>query len=190
MIYLEIFLCYFQIGLFSVGGGYASIPVIKSMVVDGRGWMTMHEYLDMITLAEMTPGPFALNSATFVGVKMGGVFGGALATFSCMLPSLMIIVLLAFFYKKYKNMAVVGSALAGIRPAVAALIAGAGVSMLMTAFFGTNVIAEISGIDLIAVILAVGAFVLLRWKKINPVLMILMTGATGAAVYFVYDMAI
>ncbi len=188
MIYLKIFLCYFQIGLFSVGGGHASIPIIKSMVVDIRGWMTMGEFLDMVTIAEMTPGPFALNSATFVGNKLGGIGGGALATFSCMLPSLLIILLLAFLYKKYKNLSAVSWGLSGVRPAVAALIAGAGISILMMSLFETNVINEIKSIDFIAIVLAAAAFFILRWKKINPVLMIILTGVCGAGIYLIKDM--
>lgn len=183
MIYLDIFLCYFQIGLFSIGGGHASIVLVQTMVVEGRGWLTLTEFIDMITISEMTPGPFALNSATFVGVKMGGIPGGALATFSCMLPSFLIVLLLAYIYKKYKALTVVSGALSGIQPAVTALIAGAGISLLCLALFGTNVIADIKSIDMIAVALSAAAFIILRIKKINYVLMILFTGAAGAVIY-------
>lgn len=183
MIYLDIFLCYFQIGLFSIGGGHASIMLIQSMVVESRSWLTLTEFIDMITISEMTPGPFALNSATFVGVKTGGIFGGALATFSCMLPSFLIVLLLAYIYKKYQQLTVVSGALKGIQPAVTSLIAAAGISLLFLALFGTNVIAEIKSVDYIAVVLAIIAFIVLRWKKVNYVLMILCTGAVGALIY-------
>lgn len=183
MNYLEIFICYFQIGLFSIGGGHASIALIHSMVVEGRGWLTLTEYMDMITIAEMTPGPFALNSATFVGVKMGGIAGGALATFSCMLPSFLIVLLLAYIYKKYKAVTAVSGALGGIQPAVTALIAGAGLSIISLALFGTNVIGEIKTVDFTALALSAAAFLILRIKKINYVLMILLTGIAGAVIY-------
>lgn len=190
MIFLEIFICYFQIGLFSVGGGHASIPVIQSMVVDSRGWLTMSEFLDMVTISEMTPGPFALNSATFVGIKIGGLGGGALATFSCMLPSLLIIMLFAVLYKKYKAVSAVSGALSGIRPAVTALIASAGIGLILLSLFGTNSLSAVlsENFDVIALIVMLAAFVLLRIKKINPVLMILASGVAGAAVYAVADM--
>jgi chromate transporter len=185
MIYLEIFFCYFQIGLFSVGGGHASIALVKSMVVDNRHWLTFTEFIDMITIAEMTPGPFALNSATFVGVKMGGLAGGALATFACMAPSFLIVLLLSFVYKKYRDITAVSGALKGIQPAVTALIAAAGVSLLCLALFDTNQITEIKSVDGIAVFLTAAAFALLRWKKINYVIMILCTGAVGALIYII-----
>jgi chromate transporter len=153
------------------------------MVVENRSWLTFTEFTDMITIAEMTPGPFALNSATFVGVKMGGIFGGALATFSCMLPSFLIVLLLAFIYRKYKQLTVVSGALKGIQPAVTSLITAAGISLFCLALFGTNVIADIKSVDYTAIVLAIIAFILLRWKKINYVLMILCTGAVGAVIY-------
>lgn len=185
MIYLKLFLCYFQIGLFSIGGGHASIALIQEMVVESRGWLTMTEFVDMITIAEMTPGPFALNSATFVGIKMGGISGGALATFSCMLPSFLIVVILVYIYKKYKTFPAVRGALSGIQPAATALITGAGISLLFLALFGTNVITDIKTPDLTALALLVISFIILRIKKVNYVLIILITGIAGAAVYII-----
>ena len=183
MIYLEIFLCYFQIGLFGIGGGYASLPLVQAMVVEQRGWLTFTEFADMITIAEMTPGPLALNTATFVGLKMGGAAGGALATLSCMLPSFIIVLLLYTLFKRYRDLRAVRGALEGIKPAVTALIAAAGVSLTCLVWFGTNRPETLTQIDLTALALTAAAFIVLRLKKVNYVAVMLLTGVTGAVIY-------
>ena len=83
MIYIQLFLSFIQVGMFSIGGGYAAMPLIQSQVVQGHGWLTMSEFTDLITIAEMTPGPIAVNSATFVGIRIAGVPGAMVATFGC-----------------------------------------------------------------------------------------------------------
>ena len=103
MIYLKLFLSFLKVGMFSIGGGYAAMPLIQSEVVTGYGWLTMSEFTDLITIAEMTPGPIAVNSATFVGIRIAGIPGAAAATFGCIFPSCIIVSLLAFVYYKYKN---------------------------------------------------------------------------------------
>jgi chromate transporter len=104
MIFLKLFLSFLQIGAFSIGGGYAAIPLIQSQVVDVNRWLTLKEFADLITIAEMTPGPVAINSATFVGTRIAG-FGGALAaTAGCVLPSCVIVSFLAYLYYKYRNL--------------------------------------------------------------------------------------
>ncbi len=123
MIYLKLFFSFLKIGMFSVGGGYAAMPLIQSEVVSGHGWLSMGEFTDLITIAEMTPGPIAVNSATFVGIRIAGVPGAFAATFGCIFPSCIIVSLLAFIYRKYKNVSVLQNILAGLRPAVVALIA-------------------------------------------------------------------
>lgn len=120
---------------FSIGGGYAAMPLIQSEVVYGHGWLTMSEFTDLITIAEMTPGPIAVNSATFVGIRIAGVSGAIIATFGCILPSCFIVSLLAFIYYKYKNVSTLQSVLASLRPAVVALIAAAGFSILKNVAF-------------------------------------------------------
>ena len=87
MIYFQLFLSFFQIGLFSFGGGYAAMPLIQGQVVQGHGWLSMSEFTDLITISQMTPGPIAVNSATFVGIKIAGIPGALAATFGCILPS-------------------------------------------------------------------------------------------------------
>ena len=91
MILLKLFFSFIQIGLFSIGGGYAAMPLIQAQVVEANGWLTMNEFIDLITIAEMTPGPIAVNSATFVGIRIAGLPGAVVATFGCILPSLFIV---------------------------------------------------------------------------------------------------
>ena len=90
MMYLQLFLSFIQVGIFSFGGGYAAMPLIQSQVVTNHRWLTMSEFTDLITISQMTPGPIAVNSATFVGLKIAGVFGAVVATFGCILPSCII----------------------------------------------------------------------------------------------------
>ena len=97
-ILLQLFLSFVQIGLFSIGGGYAAMPLIQSEVVANHAWLTMSEFTDLITIAEMTPGPIAINSATFVGIRIAGLPGAIIATFGVILPSLFIVSLLAYIY--------------------------------------------------------------------------------------------
>jgi chromate transporter len=179
MIYLEIFWCYFQIGLFSIGGGHAALPVVQSMVVDQRGWLTMADFIDMITISEIAPGALAINTATYVGVTMGGFWGGIIATLGCMLPSFIIVLTLAYLYNKYSQLVAVSGALDGIRPAVTALIGVSGLSIMLLTLFDTTILAEIKNIDYTALAIALICLVILRWKKLNPVLVILGAGVLG-----------
>ena len=104
---LELFWSFFQIGLFSVGGGYAAMPLIQHQVVDLHGWMTMQEFIDIITISQMTPGPIAINSATFVGIQIAGLPGAIIATLGCVFPSCVIVLTLAWVYFRYRNLSVV-----------------------------------------------------------------------------------
>ena len=185
MIFLQMFLTYFQIGLFSFGGGYAAMPLIQSLVVDGKGWLTMAEYTDLLTIAEMTPGPIAVNSATFVGQKMAGLPGAIVCTLGCITPSVIIVLILAWAYTKYRNLDVVQSVLGELRPAVVAMIAGAGLTIILMAFFGTSTLSEIPGrpIRFIEMLLFAGSLILLRLKKAGPIQIIFGTAVVGTILY-------
>lgn len=100
MIYLELFLSFLQIGLFSFGGGYAAMPLIQGQVVNGHHWLSMTEFTDLITISQMTPGPIAVNSATFVGIRIAGIPGALVATLGCILPSCLIVTLIASLDRK------------------------------------------------------------------------------------------
>ena len=121
MIYIQLFLSFLQIGLFSVGGGYAAIPLVQSLIVERQGWITMTEFTNLITIAEMTPGPIAVNSATFVGIRIAGLPGAVAATWGCIFPSCIIVSVLAYIYRRYRGGSAMGSILGSLRPAVVAL---------------------------------------------------------------------
>ena len=104
MIYLEILWSFIQIGLFSVGGGYAAMPLIQHQVVDLHPWLTMTQFADIMTIAEMTPGPIAINAATFVGIRVAGIPGALVATLGCVLPSCIIVISLAYVYYRFRGL--------------------------------------------------------------------------------------
>ena len=136
MIYLELLWSFFQIGLFSIGGGYAAMPLIQNQVVDVHPWLTMTQFADIMTIAEMTPGPIAINSATFVGIQVAGIPGAIIATVGCILPSCVIVITLAYIYYRFRGLKMVQGVLAGLRPAVVAMIASAGITLVIMAFYG------------------------------------------------------
>ena len=136
MTFTELFWSFFQIGLFSIGGGYAAMPLIQHQVVDVHPWLTMSQFADIMTIAEMTPGPIAVNSATFVGIQVAGIPGAIIATLGCILPSCIIVMTLAYVYYRFRKLSMVQGVLAGLRPAVVAMIASAGISLLILSFFG------------------------------------------------------
>ncbi|HIR32526.1 MAG TPA: chromate transporter [Candidatus Faecousia faecavium] len=176
MIYLQLFWSFLQIGLFSIGGGYAAMPLIQAQVVQNHAWLNMSEFTDLITIAEMTPGPIAVNSATFVGIRIAGIPGALIATFGCILPSLFIVSLLTFIYYRYKKLSVLQSVLASLRPAVVALIASAGISILLQVALGGQEM-TMANLNFIGLALFAVAFVLLRKFKWNPILVMCLCGA-------------
>lgn len=184
MIYLELFWSFFQIGLFSIGGGYAAMPLIQEQVVDLHSWLTMTQFADIITIAEMTPGPIAINSATFVGIQVCGLPGAIVATLGCIFPSCIIVMTLAYIYYRFRGLNIVQGVLAGLRPAVIAMIASAGLSLLIMSVYGQRTLPEnLAGIDVIAVaIFVAGCFILRRWKP-NPLLVMAGSGVAGVLLY-------
>ena len=183
MIYLQLFWSFFQIGLFSIGGGYAAMPLIQKQVVDLNHWLSMGEFVDIITISQMTPGPIAINSATFVGIRIGGIGGALVATFGCVLPSCIIVLTIAYFYYKYRQLSLIQGALSGLRPAVVSLIASAGVSILLLTFWDGGVL-SLSGFDVVALCLfAAALFILRKWKP-NPILVMALCGVAGFLLYY------
>ena len=135
---LKLFLCFFEIGLFSFGGGYAAVPLIQAMVVERYHWLSVSEFINLITIAEMTPGPIVINAATFVGMKIDGFTEAIFTTLGSVMPSFIIVLILSWLYKKYKGLSIVKSILKRIRPLVVAMILSAGFSILVMALFKTN----------------------------------------------------
>ena len=185
MIYIQLLWSFIQIGLFSIGGGYASLPLIKHQMVDVHGWLTASQLTDIVTISQMTHGPIALNAATFVGTRIGGLPGAIVATLGCVLPSCIIVLALAWVYTKYKDLGLLRGILAGLRPAVVALIASAGLTILISALFVNDVLPHaLSDVDGIAVVLFVLSLVILRKWKQDPILVMVGSGVIGAIAVF------
>ena len=184
MIYLELLWSFMQIGLFSIGGGYAAMPLIQHQVVDLHPWLTMVQFADIMTIAEMTPGPIAINAATFVGIQVAGIPGAIVATLGCVLPSCVIVLTLAYVYSRFRNLSAVQGVLSGLRPAVVAMIASAGISLMFLSFYGQRGLpSDLLSADWISAGIWLAAFVLLRWKKPNPIHVMLGAGAAGILLF-------
>lgn len=185
MIYLQLLFSFIQIGLFSFGGGYAALPLIQNQVVTVHGWLTMSEFADVITISQMTPGPIAINAATFVGIRVGGILGAIIATIGCVLPSCVIVLFLAFVYYKYRGLTTVQGVLNGLRPAVISLITSAGLSLLILALWnGKDSIIE--NFDYISLVIFIISFLLLRKFKVNPIVVMLGGGILGLCIYPIF----
>lgn len=182
MIYLQLFFSFLQVGLFSIGGGYAAMPLIQSQVVELHPWLTLQEFTDLVTIAEMTPGPIAINAATFVGIRIAGVPGAVIATLGCIAPSLVLVSLLAYLYNRYRDLSVLQTVLACLRPVVVALIAGAGLSILSMVLFGDSA-PSLAGVDWVGACSFAVAFAVLRKYKWNPILTMCLCGAAGLVVH-------
>ena len=178
MVLLELFWSFFQVTLFSIGGGYAALPIIKEVVVERNGWLTIAQFADLVVISEMTPGPIILNSATFVGAQVAGFPGAVMATIGCLTSPAIIVSIIAFFYFKYKELSIVRAILDMLRPAVVALIASAGLSIILLTFSG-----ESAAINFISAGIFAAAMVVLRKWKVNPTLVLLGCGALGGVIY-------
>ncbi len=185
MIYLRLFWSFFQIGLLSFGGGYAAMPLIQQQAVAENSWLTMQEFADIITIAEMTPGPIAVNSATFVGLKVAGLLGAIISTLGCVFPSCVIVLTLAYFYYKYRSLSLVQGVLSCLRPAVVALIASAGLSILLLCIFrdGQFPPSGAGDVSFAGIVLFSGALLVLRKWKPNPIFVMLSAGIIGMFIY-------
>lgn len=168
---LKLFISFFKIGLFSFGGGYAMLPLIEEEIV-AHGWITTKEFIDILAIAEMTPGPIAINAATFLGYKVSGVFGSIAATIAVVLPSFIVMSLIFHFVARFKKSPYTQWVFAGIRPIVLGLIASAAVTVGRNAF-----------LDYKSVFLAIAIFYLVTFKKLNPIYGILIAGLVGVLIY-------
>ena len=180
-IFVELFLTFFKIGLFTFGGGYAMLPLIQKEVLN-HGWMEIEEIINFIAVSESTPGPFAINCATYVGMETGGVLGAVCATLGVVLPSFIVILCVARFYKRFKESKIVSSVMTGLRPAVIGLIGSALVSMILTVFlpngfnFGGIVIPDLLVSLAITVVMTILVF-----KKVHPIIIIVLSAVAGIA---------
>ncbi len=174
-ILLQLFVSFFQIGLFSIGGGYAAMPLIQAQTVEIHGWLTPLEFADLVTIAEMTPGPIAINSATFVGMRVAGIAGVVVATLGNILPSVIIMLILAKLYEKYSEQTLMKHILEGVRPTVVAAIFTAGLSLLQLA------VGSISSLDLFALVIFVIAFLFANSRKMSlgPITLLTLGAVSG-----------
>lgn len=188
MIYLTLFWTFFKIGLFTIGGGYAMIPLINETVI-AQGWMSRELLVDFVAISESTPGPFSINVATFVGAEVAGFWGAVMTTLGVVLPSFVIIFLIAaFFAERFKKQRLYEDAMSGIRPAVVGLIASAFVTIALSVFFGSEKVLSVnfSKTDFTAIILFALIFLLSlikKPKKLPPVVLILISAALGILAY-------
>lgn len=169
MIYLELFWTFFLVGAFTFGGGYAMLPLIQIEVVK-KGWLENEAVVNFVAVSESTPGPFAVNMATYIGSEMGGVLGAACATFGVVMPSFIIILIVAKCYDRFKKSKLVKGAMSGLKPAVIGMIGTAVLSVGKTVFVQ-------SGLLVSGAIFA--AMAVLAFKKVHPIVIILISAGLG-----------
>lgn len=172
---IKLFISFLKIGLFSFGGGYAALPIIQEEVVDLNNWLSLSEFNDLITISQMTPGPIAINSATFVGTRLAGLPGALAATLGCVLPSAIIVGTISYFYKKYKNLDAMTNVLYFLRPAIVSMILIAGIQILRTAFFAGDTIAFANFDYLMVGIFALSLLAMFKLKT-DPIKIMLASG--------------
>ena len=180
MMYIQLFLSFFQISLFSFGGGYAALPLIQGQVVNVHHWLSMTEFTDLITISQMTPGPIAINAATFVGMKLTGMPGAVVATLGYITPSCIIVTIIAKLYLKYREMDMLQGILGGI--------GSAGISILQTAFWEASGKMVISDTSWLMVGIFVVCVILLRKVKMNPIWVMVLAGGMKVGVELVWKM--
>lgn len=170
-ILIDLFLSFFKIGLFGFGGGYAMISLIQNELIS-HSWMSIEDFINIIAIAEMTPGPIAINSGTFVGYKISRLPGSIIATVAVIVPSFILVLLLAHYYERIRNSRYIKILLLYLRPAVIALILGAAISIART-----NVV------DIKSIIIVLGVLVLMRRTNVHPITVIILAGLSGALIY-------
>ena len=190
MIYLQLFLEFARVGLFAIGGGMASVPFLMDLA-DRTGWYTQAQLVDMIAISESTPGPIGINMATYVGFTTAGVVGSVCATLGMVLPSLVLVCIVARFFQVFRSSPVVQGAMYGLRPAATGLIAAAGLSVILLSIVNltalkNGVIGQV--IDWKSGVLAVVLFVLTNYvkptKELHPVVFIAVAALAGVVFGF------
>lgn len=182
---MQLFWTFLKIGLFSIGGGYAIIPLIQEQVVNQQGWLSEKVFTDIITISQMTPGPLAVNTSTFVGMQIDGVTGAIVATVGCILGGCVISISLYQFFQKHHGSLYVSKALEGLKASSVGLIMSAGFTILLLTFFEASELSSdlFSTFDWKAVILFLVSLVVLRKFKPNPILLMSLAGVVGFFIY-------
>ncbi|MDE5601576.1 MAG: chromate transporter [Clostridia bacterium] len=192
MIYLDLLWTFFKIGLFTIGGGQAMIPMIMTNVVD-KGWLEETALIDFIAISESTPGPFAVNIATYTGIETAGVFGAICATLGVVLPSVIIIILVAKLLSNFMKRKAVSEVFVGVRSTVTGLLMSVFLSLVLTMLFGITDIRNVGtvsvdyiGIGMFAVIFPL-SFLKIKGKKMKPILIVIISAALGILCYGLCD---
>ncbi len=179
MIFLELFLSFLKIGAFTFGGGYAMLPLIMETVVS-KGWMSEEQLIDFVAVAESTPGPFAINIATYVGSEMGGFFGAVCATLGVVLPSFVIILIVAKCYEKFRKSKLVSGAMTGLKPVVVGLIGAAILSIGVKALGLSSFAFSLSfGLSLLFSLIILVPCLVMAFKKLHPIFIVLISAGLG-----------
>lgn len=177
MIYLQLFISYLKIGFFGFGGGYAMLSLIQNEIVEQRGWITVSQFADIVAVSQMTPGPIAINSATYIGYTIGGFWGSIVATIAVCLPALTVMLALTKFFLKLKDNRYVHGVITGMRPVVVGMIAAAALLLIFP-----EQRADSSFIDHWSWILF-AATLYASYKKVNPILLIALSAIAGIVIY-------
>ncbi len=180
MIYLTLFLEFLKMGALTFGGGYAMIPFIEETVIS-HGWMSTEQLIDFIAVSESTPGAFAVNISTYIGISVGGVFGACCATLGLVLPPFVITLIIAKFYARYRENIVVRGVMLGLKSTVVGLIGATVVSVGFEILFGEHMTTAVFGsanFYITLLIFAVMLFLLL-YRKLSPVIIVLLSAAAG-----------
>jgi chromate transporter len=172
LILLELYFAFLRIGLFSIGGGYVMLPLIQKEIIINQGWLTLTEFVDILAIAEMTPGPVAINSATFIGYSTAGFWGSFFATAGVVTPSIVLMILAATFLRHFYENRWVQAAFSGLRPAVIALISGAAIFVARAAI-----------VDLPSILLGTAVFALLVFTRLHPILVLALSAVAGIIIY-------
>ncbi len=194
---LELFITFFKIGAFTFGGGYAMLPLIQEEVLS-KGWATESEIVNFIAVSESTPGPFAINMSTYIGADEAGILGALFATLGVVLPSFIIILIVAKCYEKFQSSKIVRGCMSGLKPAVVGLIGAAVVSIAGTVLLPqitadmksvTEVLtAALSGINFYISLAIFAVMAILAFKKVHPILIIGLSAVAGVAVGYGFNL--
>lgn len=178
MIYLQLFISYLKIGFFGFGGGYAMLSLIQNEIVVQNGWLTNSEFTDIVAISQMTPGPIAINSATYIGYTVAGFWGSVVATVAVCLPALTLMILITRFFLRLQNNRYVKAALAGMHTVVIGMIGSAALLLMFPASNDGR-----SFIDAWSWIIFAAAFIA-SYKKFNPILLIVISALAGIVIYY------
>ena len=177
MIYLQLFLSYLKIGFFGFGGGYAMLSLIQNEIVEQRGWLTATQFADIVAVSQITPGPIAINSATYIGYTVAGFGGSVIATFAVCLPSLTLMLLLTRFFIRHRENRYIQMIVKAVTPIVVGMIASAALLLMFPRSGANENFTDVWSWILFFLVLY-GSY-----RKVNPILMILLSAVAGVAIY-------